>query len=162
MFFNFLHYFYDRYLFRSVLDYRVIIFFFFASVFSLILKPVKNNIENAFRPSRTPQMPKMRQISVRRWRTYCRRTQMAQNVLQVWWVQICTNRIKSAINKTVAKSRRNVRQVLGLHKLRGTRQRIVLQKLPRQEIRAKRIRFWWRSWMFEHRHWRPSHQRVRA
>lgn len=58
-------------------------------------------------------------------------------------------------------SYRIVRQVLGLHQLRRTRQRALLQKLPRKEIRTERIRFWRRRWMPEHRHRRTSLQRVR-
>lgn len=50
---------------------------------------------------------------------------------------------------------RNVRKVLGFHQLRWTRSRVVLQKLPRQKIRTKRLRIRRWRWMPLHGRWWP-------
>ncbi|KAL0273225.1 UNVERIFIED_CONTAM: hypothetical protein PYX00_005957 [Menopon gallinae] len=85
-------------------------------------------------------MPEMRQISLRCRREGCRRSEMAQNVLQMW----------------------NVQQNVGLNELCRTRRRALLQDLPRAKIRTQGLRLWWWCWMSQHGHRRSSPKSVNS
>lgn len=112
----------------------------------------------------------MQQVGLRRWGACCRRTQISQRMLQMWWALVglfcclVQARRKSPTNVTLTFSSvelsltsyinptwhgfnfpcleyfRNVRKVLRQHKLRWTRSRVVLQELPRPKVRTKGIR----------------------
>lgn len=52
-------------------------------MYVIVLLQDKLSEHNAFQTSRQPEVSQMRQVRVRRRRARCRRTQVAQDVLQV-------------------------------------------------------------------------------